>query len=148
MARSRLTARSWDLLLAVVRDSPLAAWARDWPPETVDSTMGWAFQEERFAPVRISSRKKRLQLECITRHRSRSAVSAKQTPCTHFNAQLRTLIDPGGNEYVAAGSLVWVTGGPSGSAKPFGPLGCHTYCAFPNIVRVTGPRNEIALRAS
>jgi len=106
VAGSRLEARRWDLRLAVVRDSPLAAlvmdssaavWAEDSPSE-VDWATGWVLQEERFAPARFSRRNKRLQLPYTTRRRWQLAESAQQTQCAHFKMPLSTVIDPAGNE--------------------------------------------------
>jgi hypothetical protein len=59
----------------------------------------------------------------------------------HSTFPLRMLIEAGGSAYSA--SLLPVTAevaaGPAGSAWPLLAAGCHWYCAFPNVIMVTGP---------
>src|SRR5437879_12101368 len=69
-------------------------------------------------------------------------------PYLHFEPGFETEMTPRRTVTEAAGSEKFVDGpaftvdfmaGPSGSAVPPVRLGCQAYCAFPKVIRFTGP---------
>src|SRR5215467_2572223 len=61
------------------------------------------------------------------------------------NLPRMTVNDAAGSLYKVPSSAVMEdrSGGSSGSAWPCLRLGCHWYCALPNVITLTGPAKEL-----